>query len=108
MNPGSNINTSGINVYFVATSPSSGEFRVLLQRKGALGTWWAIESGELAFRTAYQSHNHCRDPRNGGYVEGQPNHLYWPTNQPGEYRIVLLEATAPQATGFTRFETWTN
>lgn len=37
MNPGSNINTSGIKFYCVATSPSNGTYEVVLQRKGFMG-----------------------------------------------------------------------
>lgn len=39
MSPGSNINTSGIKFYCVATSSANGTYEVVLQRKGAFGIW---------------------------------------------------------------------
>lgn len=102
MSPGSNINTSGIKFYCVATSPSSGTYEVVLQRKGAFGIWQNVGN-----RYTCSQHSENRtDPRNGGTVQGQPSLLSWPTNQSGEYRIILENASAPQATGYTRVEAW--
>lgn len=105
MYPGSNINTSGISYYFVATSPQYGEFSVVLQRKGFLGIWQNVD-GNAAYRTAQQSSEWKYDPRNNEYVNEQVNLFSWPTNQSGEYRIIMENATAPQATVFTNVEAW--
>lgn len=105
MEPGSDINTSGIDFFFVATLSSSGEFRVLLQRKGAFGMWFALNE-ESSFRTAGQCHDYKYDPIHGGRVFGQPNVLYWPTNEAGEYQIVLENPTIPQSIGLTKIKAW--
>lgn len=102
MSPGSNINTSGIRFFCVATSPSSGTYEVVLQRKGFLGIWQNVGNRY----TCSQGSELKYDPRNGGYVNGQPSLLVWSTNITGEYRIILENATVPQATVFTRVEAW--
>ncbi len=102
MNPGSNINTSGIKFYCVATSPSNGTYEVVLQRKGFMGIWQNVGNRYTCNQTSERKY----DPRNGGYVNGQPSLLTWSTNQSGEYRIILENASAPQATGYTRVEAW--
>ena len=85
MNPGSNINTSGIKFYCVATSPSNGTYEVVLQRKGFMGIWQNVGNRYTCNQTSERKY----DPRNGGYVNGQPSLLTWSTNQSGEYRIIL-------------------
>lgn len=102
MSPGSNINTSGIKFYCVATSPSNGTYEVVLQRKGFMGIWQNVGNRYTCNQTSERKY----DPRNGGYVNGQPSLLTWSTNQSGEYRIILENASAPQATGYTRVEAW--
>ena len=102
MIPGSNINTSGIKFYCVATSPSNGTYEVVLQRKGFMGIWQNVGNRYTCNQTSERKY----DPRNGGYVNGQPSLLTWSTNQSGEYRIILENASAPQATGYTRVEAW--
>lgn len=102
MSPGSNINTSGIQFFFVATSSERGTFEVVLQHKGFLGIWQNVGNRY----TCNQNHDHLYDPRNGGYVEGQPSQLVWSTNQTGEYRIILENPSAPQVTSFSRVEVW--
>lgn len=102
MSPGTNINTSGIKFYCVAASPSGGAYEVVLQRKGAFGIWQNVGN-----RYTCSQHSENRtDPRNGGTVQGQPSLLSWSTNQSGEYRIILENASAPQATVYTRVEAW--
>ncbi len=102
MTPGTNANTSGIKFYFVATSSENGTFQVVLQRKGALGIWQNVGNRYTCSQTSERKY----DSRNGGYVNGQPSLLTWPTNQSGEYRILLENASRPQQTGFTRVEAW--
>lgn len=102
MSPGSNINTSGIKFYCVATSPSDGTYEVVLQRKGFLGIWQNVGNRYVCNQTSERKY----DPRNGEYVYGQPSFLTWPTNETAEYRIILENATAPQATVYTRVEAW--
>lgn len=92
MSPGTNINTSGIKFYCVATSPSNGTYQVVLQRKGFLGVWQNVGNRYTCNQTSERKY----DPRNGGYVNGQPSLLTWSTDQSGEYRIILENATAPQ------------
>lgn len=100
---------SGISCYFVATSPSDGQFRVVLQRNapilGVFDNWVNVD--DYAYRTASQTSSQKYDPRNGGYVYGQPNLFTWLTNTSGQYRIVLDNPTNPQTTVFTRVEFWT-
>lgn len=101
---------SGISYYFVATSPSDGQFRVVLQRNepflGIFDNWVNVD-GDAGYRTASQTSSQKYDPRNGGYVYGQPNLFTWLTNTSGQYRIVMDNPTNPQVTVFTRVEFWT-
>lgn len=102
MNPGPNINTSGIKFYCVATSPNNGTYEVVLQRKGFLGIWQNVGNRYTCNQTSERKF----DPRNNVYVHGQPSFLTWATNQSGEYRVILENASAPQETTFTSVEAW--
>lgn len=104
MTPGTNINTSGVKFYCVATSPSDGTFDVVLQRKGFMGIWQNVGgkyTGEQSSKTHF-------DPRNGVNVQGSVNFMIWSTNQSGEYRVILENATAPQETVLSHIEAWTS
>ncbi len=105
LTPGSDINTSGVKFFAVATSPTAGEYSVVLQYKGAFGIYHNVD-GNYGYRTGYQSSERRYDPVNGGYVYGQPNLWVWSTNKDTEYRVILEYPTAPQNTVFTRVQAW--
>ena len=102
MSPGTDINTSGIKFYCVATSSSNGTYEVVLQRKGFLGIWQNVGNRYVCSQTSERMY----DPRNEEYVNGQPSLLSWSTNETAEYRIILENATAPQETVYTQVEVW--
>lgn len=104
LSPGSNINTSGITFYGVATSAAPGTFAVRLQRQGAFWVWSDVP-GSTA-RTVLQNSDLHTDPRNNTKVHGQPFSCTWSTNQSGKYRIVLEDATAPQELTLSSLEAW--
>ncbi len=99
--PGSNINSSGVKFYAVATAATNGTFDVVLQRQGFLGVWTTVGRA-----TGSQSYENKTDPRNGGIVQGQPFMCTWPTTDSGNYRIILENTTSPQRVRFTRVEAW--
>lgn len=101
MAPGSNINTSGVKFFAVATSPAEGSFDVILQRKGWFG-WENISTK----RIGYQSSTLHYDPINYSNVYGSPFLCVWSVTGSGEYRVVLENPTNPQETVFTRVSAW--
>lgn len=102
LEPGSNINTSGVKFYAIATSSESGTFDVVLQRQGFLGAWFAVGSAGKG----YQGSERKYDTRGDRYVYGAPFLCVWSTNQSGNYRIILENPTAPQETWLSGIEGW--
>lgn len=92
-----------INVYFVATSPEKGRFRVRLERYAWLWHWDEVETG---YGGALQSSERHYDVRNHVMTFGEINHLTWLVDKKGKYRIVMTGPTNEQETVITRFEAW--
>ncbi len=98
--PGSNINTSGIEVFLVATSPTgtSGTFTVTLQKQNWLGGWSDVKSW-----TANQSHATKYNNMTGTYVVGEPSLFLYSTTASGTYRIKLSNPSNPQQVQISYF-----
>ncbi len=101
LKPGSNSNTSGIKFYAIGSSPAYGEFDVMLQRQGFMGIWFNVYA-----RKGYQGSERKYDTETGTYVYGEPFLCVWPTNESGNYRVILENPTNPQETVFTGVKAW--
>ena len=94
-----------INVYFVATSPEKGTFKVRLERHSWLWFWDEVRTG---YGGASQSSERHYDTRNHVMMYGDSNLLTWLVNKKGTYRIVMASPSTPQETVITRFESWSD
>ena len=95
----SEFTTSGqVEFEGVATSPNSGQFTVVLQKKNILGIW----SDTSNAYTVSQHSNWTYNTSTGQNVQGQYFKLIWPSQGSSSLRIVLKNPTNPQATVFTQ------
>lgn len=100
--PPTNINTSGIRLHGIACSPNYGQFNVILQKQGFLGQWF--QHGNTY--TVQQDSEYTYDPWSGTYVNGHPFSCSWPTNEPGNYRIVMFSPTNAQQISLLNVDVW--
>ena len=89
--------SSSITFEGVATSPSSGTFKAILQRH----EWYGWVDAGYKY-TVNQNSNQTYNSTTGGYVIGQFFRLYWPTSGNYNYRVVLSQPSNSQATVFTQ------
>ncbi len=80
----------------VATSSSSGSFKVKLQYKNWLGNWTDDTNNNIY--TVQQHSNQTYNSRTGHYVTGQYFKLLWTSHGNHDYRVVLYDPSNPQVT----------